>query len=133
MFINIPLATTVIGTTKSGHNVRIQDIQSGIQFQAEQKPDENQDSIGIHIDQVSIRAGRWERTINIAKSEACDILINYFNQEIYPTFQRQMPDLHKSDAFGYFVVRALPKKNSLWNQDAWFRNALELIKEGKLN
>ena len=133
MYIKIPLATTVIGTTKSGHNVRIQDIQSGIQFQAQQKPDENQDSVGIHIEQVSVRAGRWERTINIAKSEACDILINYFNREIYPTFQREMPDLHKSDAFGYFVVRALSTKNLLWNQDAWYKNAIALIEDGKLN
>ena len=133
MIIKIPTATTVIGTTKSGHNVRIQDIQSGIQFIAQKKQDENQDSIGIHVEQVSVRAGRWERTVNIKKEEACDILIDYFNREIYPTFEKEMPDLHKSDAFGYFVVRALPTKNLLWNQDAWYKNAIKLIEDGKLN
>ena len=127
----IPNKNTVIGQL-DGNNVYLYNIQEGNNFTA----DDNtfKDSIGIHIEQVTIKSnGKWQKTVNITKEQGLSLLVSYFKKNIYPQFHTEMPDLPMSDAFGYFVCKALPSNNKHWNQWHWYANATALIDKGTFN
>lgn len=133
--LQIPTPNTILGTTNSGHTVLFKNIETGYQFYANSKVDNLDNSIGCHISEMIVdnTNGKWSLLVKITKEDACDLLITYFNTHVYPVFQREMPDLDKSDAFGYFVVMALSSKNPNWNKSNWYKNAIYLIETGKIN
>jgi len=129
--LRIPNKNTVIGKV-NGNKVCLYNIQKGSDFTAEDNT--FKDSIGIHIEQVTIKSnGNWQKTVNITTDQGIDIFVSYFKKNIYPQFQTGMPDLNMSDAFGYFVCKALPSNNPSWDQSIWYYNAIKLINKGTFN
>lgn len=121
---------TPIGKTKTGLNVCLYNLQTGIFFTAEEDP-EREESIAIHVSQATVsKDGIWTNTVNISREEGIDIFVEYFKSKLFPQFQREMPDLPMSDAFGYTVVRLLPQYNTEWCGNAWFPIASSLINKG---
>jgi len=129
--LQIPNKNTVIGNVR-GDNVLLSDLQLGLNFTCSNT--EFKDSIGINISQITINSnGDWRQTKSITYEQGISVFISYFNKNIYPEFQHNMPELAKSDAFGYFVCKALPTINKMWNATQWYKNATTLIENGRFN
>lgn len=129
--LHIPNKNTVIGKV-NGNCVLLSDLQHGINFTC--SDNEFKESIGINVSHVTINSnGDWRQTKSITYDQGISVFISYFNKNIYPEFQHNMPDLAKSDAFGYFVCKALSTNNKMWNATQWYRNATKLIDDGRFN
>ena len=132
--IKFPDLDTIIGDYK-GNPVKLSYLCKG-QFIPEIKEFKRTDNnIGFHHigDCIISKDGGWEPIIEINEDEEIDIILNYFNKNLWT----QMGDSlgKKADCFGYFTVVYLNKTFNtppyIWDSEKWKNITKKLISQGR--
>ena len=133
--INFPGLDAIIGDYK-GNPVKLRYLCKG-QFIPEIKEFKRTDNnigshhIGDYI--ISKDGGAWEPIIEINEDEEIDLILNYFNKNLWT----QMGDSlgKKEDCFGYFTVVYLNKTFHtppyIWDSEKWKNITKKLISQGR--
>ena len=130
--IKFPDLDTIIGDYK-GNPVKLSYLCKG-QFIPEIK-EIKRNYIGYHHigDCITSKDGGWKSIIEINEDEEIDIILNYFNKNVWT----QMGDSlgKKEDCFGYFTVvylnNTFNKNPYVWDSEKWKRITKKLISQGR--
>tara|TARA_B100001996_G_C18514438_1_gene536773 strand:- start:87 stop:497 length:411 start_codon:yes stop_codon:yes gene_type:complete len=124
----MPMPWTIIGEININKNEKIQ-----VPFQYLADPynitipyKKKEHNFIINRNHTNINKDNTVETIKVSSHECCKLLLNWFENKLWPIFQKECNSIKKQDAFGMWVCTAIPNtynknypKKTQWNKDLW--------------